>query len=653
MMRTTRHALIAVLLLAASVGARAGDAIEPASVELVANYHAASVYVRFAGDDNANATARLSVRAGDDKEYRPALALDRTRPTRFAGSVLNLQPDRPLAIRVTIEDPDGGGKVLAAEGRTRSDQFPHGGGRKIYVSPNGDDRGGGTMARPLATLQKAVDSAEPGDTIIILAALPPVETIVRRSGRADAYITITGPETPTPRTRGALSTSPSREELRNGPRREAGVVVRLSGAEPIPVKGAPGPDGLWRIDHPAPTGLVLHADGARLYRHQTLKDLADSAHGIKAGWHQDAKGGPFAVRPDRTDPALAKGLLVGKVNCLIRFDRCVYWRVSGLEFAAAGTGPYGRLVELDNAHHVVIEDCAFSAARTMVLIRGPAAEWNLVQRCRFSETSIFSWPWAASKGHDVEGAAVALAGGRGNVVRHNLVTGPFNGITASTWDDLENESLNRDLDIHDNALGSIADDPLEPEGACTNVRFWSNTTRTTLSGISLAPITVGPVYVVRDRYVDFTGTGVKLGAESRGPVHVYHTLIWAGRDGQNAVGASGSYGNLHLANCILRGTRYVVEDFQPHDRPCSFERCCFYTTDRERFVKWAGKVVGPDELAGEKTFRRIARVEPYVGNPALGAAKLSEKLIDAGVPVPGVNDGFRGAAPDIGPEETR
>ncbi|MBE3068608.1 MAG: hypothetical protein IMZ66_00060, partial [Planctomycetes bacterium] len=268
---------------------------------------------------------------------------------------------------------------------------------------------------------------------------------------------------------------------------------------------------------------------------------------------------------------------------------------------------------------------------------------------------IWDWPWKAVKGHDTEGSALSLSGEGGNVVRHNRVRGWFNGIDASTWGDLENEALNRDLDIHDNTFTEVADDPLEPEGACMNVRFWRNQTFDTLQGISLAPITVGPTYVVRDRYVHFKGGAVKVSVNSRGVVYLYHVLGHTNRPKGNAMGASGPWDNMHFRNTILRGTWYVVEDFKPHPLGCSFDYDCLYTTSDSRFVKWADRrYAGLADLPAAAGFgpHNLA-VEPYAAIAGDRPEGLAPALIDAGVVIPGINDDFKGKGPDIGPDEVR
>src|SRR4029453_6331400 len=71
------------------------------------------------GDDNRNATVEVSYRVSGQTAWIGGMPLLRmggerimrapyTVPDRFAGSILDLQPDTEYEIRLTMKDPDGG-----------------------------------------------------------------------------------------------------------------------------------------------------------------------------------------------------------------------------------------------------------------------------------------------------------------------------------------------------------------------------------------------------------------------------------------------------------------------------------------------------------------------------------------------------------------
>lgn len=631
---------MAALLCFAAVPARAADAVGPGRLEIVPNFNAASVYAHFTGDDNKNATIRMEYRAGGAKAFRPGHPLSRTGPGRFAGSIFWLKADEPLEVRVTFEDPDGladGAKnVLAVATRTRSDRFPAGTGKTYFVGPKGDDAAAGTREKPLKTIQHAADVAEPGDVIQLLDGAYFESVRVKRSGKPDAYITLQAAAAP----RDAAGRAPG---------------SRIIGHAPPEGRWERVGESLFCIDEKRGVG-TLTLDDRRAYHHGSLEELKGAEAVLVPGWWQDGKAGKLYFRTQTDKPPASGKMRLGVLQTGLVFEKAGYWIVEGLGFEVFGGDAYSRGVEALNSRNIVVRGCTFDTMWVGVWVRKAESRDCLIERCDFRDSGIWDWPWKAVKGHDTEGSAISFDGGPGNVARFNTIRGQFNGVGASTWGDLENETLNRDMDVHDNVFEEIGDDPMEPEGACMNVRFWNNTTRSTHQGISLAPITVGPTYVVRDRYCDFTGGAVKASVSSKGFVYIYHMTGWTDRPERAAMDPSGPWGNFHFRNCILRGTRYAIEDMRKHTAPSSFDYSCLFTNDTTRFAKWSDKRYPSlkDLVAAEPEFgKHLLAIEPYTGMKEGVPAGLNPALIDAGVVIPGINDDFKGKAPDIGAEEVR
>ena len=97
------------------------------------------------GDDNRNATVEVSYRVSGQAAWIAGMPLLRmggeqimrapyTVPDRFAGSILDLQPDTEYEVRLTMKDPDGvigngdperqGAHAGGAEGRDRRPHDP-------------------------------------------------------------------------------------------------------------------------------------------------------------------------------------------------------------------------------------------------------------------------------------------------------------------------------------------------------------------------------------------------------------------------------------------------------------------------------------------------------------------------------------------------
>jgi hypothetical protein len=105
-----------------------------------------------AGDDNRNASVQVNYRVAGGRDWKEALPLlrmggervfrqtehlDYTVPHRFAGSILDLEPDTEYEVRLAMQDPDGvqGQAVQTAKVRTRAEPKPATGGRVLHVYP--------------------------------------------------------------------------------------------------------------------------------------------------------------------------------------------------------------------------------------------------------------------------------------------------------------------------------------------------------------------------------------------------------------------------------------------------------------------------------------------------------------------------------------
>ena len=104
------------------------------------------------GDENRNATVDVTyrrsgeaawkqalplLRMGGERVFRAAEHLDYTVTDRFAGSILDLDPDTEYEVRLTMKDADGvnGAAVQTAKVRTRGEPKAAAGGRVLHVYP--------------------------------------------------------------------------------------------------------------------------------------------------------------------------------------------------------------------------------------------------------------------------------------------------------------------------------------------------------------------------------------------------------------------------------------------------------------------------------------------------------------------------------------
>jgi len=186
-----------------------------------------------------------------------------------------------------------------------------------------------------------------------------------------------------------------------------------------------------------------------------------------------------------------------------------------------------------------------------------------------------------------------------------------------------------------------------------------------LVGISIAPITVGPCYFIRNTVYNHHMTGVKLSSNSRGPCFLYHnnfvttvrkTDRYSERDSVNGISNSGPYHNLTFRNNIIQGTNYAFCDWRDEpptgldmDYDClmSTHPKHFFMIDQRRFANLA-------ELRKAKGLEtRGLNVNPRFVNIEAGDLRLrpDSPLIDKALVLPNINDDFVGRGPDIGAYE--
>src|SRR3990172_8832237 len=156
----------------------------------------------------------------------------------------------------------------------------------------------------------------------------------------------------------------------------------------------------------------------------------------------------------------------------------------------------------------------------------------------------------------MESSAIVLRGRSGAIVRGNDLHHYFNGIYTGSSGALENSALAFDADIYANRIHDIADDAFEPEGACINQRFRNNTVDASFVAVSLAPVTQGPVWVLRSSFANYSSRGIKWDKASDGIVLVYHNTFWTSFQNVTAMEMISPVHNAKLRNNIFQGNGY-------------------------------------------------------------------------------------------------
>jgi len=616
---------ILTLLALIPAAAAAQNNTVAGSLALYPTYEAVGVRLGYSGDANQNASARLEWRPQGSSTWKLGVAMTRISNARWAGSVLWLRPDTPYEVRAVITDPDGGASASGAT-RTRQEPAPAVTGRQWWVATQGSDGNAGTAAAPLATLQGAADRAQPGDEIRVKPGIYYQTLDTPRAGSAAAWIQL----------------------VADGP----GVIV--DGADPAYLAR-----GDWRAEGGGVFSLPYSAQAAnrlvvvdsleRLYKQASLGALQANANGVAQGFAIEA--GRLYVKLENGQSPLGRKLHVARANVGLHLDQ-PYWRVSGLQVRHFGMTSGGCGIQLAGARDCwVADNQVYNIGGRPIFLRLLAAD-NLVEKNHVRDPRIWTWPWAAVKAHEEEITGISNRGGRGNVIRRNTVQGTFNGIDVR--DGESDENVGADTDLYANTLSQMGDDAFETDVISgINVRIWKNRVDDVFVGMSIAPISQGPEYILYNTFTHYWRSAFKLSLGSTGHAWICHNTMTSARAPSAAVHPSGPFSNLHFRNNILVGTNRpaVNDDAGESQSGNDFEGDLIHVNSGALF-RWkntnyatlpALRFAIGFELGGRQG-------DPLFSAPGSGdySIRLGSPAIDAGIRLFGINDSYLGLAPDIG-----
>ncbi len=624
-----------LVALAAVSPARAQDGLSGFDVDLEPGLTTMSVVVSLQGDADGDAEAAVRYRVGTGGSWTDAHRGVRIAGGRLASALFGLPEAAMVEVEVTCTDPDGGaasGTAVTATTTTRAAPVLTAPTRTWVVDPAGDDGGAGDAGDPFATIAHAVSVAGAGEEILVR------DGVYREAVEIDGF---------------DGSSAPLWIHAEN----PLGAVLDGSDAAIWDDAGgdlwADAGDGVFTTAVAAEVGYVA-SDDAQLYHYESLADLLAESEGVHEGYWWDA--GTLHVRLHGDDDPDGHRMAVGVLDNAFGVWNSSGVIIEGFEIRYYGSSAYPKGVYLRSSSDCVVRDCEIHHVVTPVNIRPTDAHRNLVERCHIWDTGIADWPWDAVKGSFHEASGVSLCGGEGNVVRNNVIHDIFNGVYVGSFDNDWDESEAPFSDVHNNLLYDIPDDPLEPEGAVHQVKMFLNRIEESLQGISTAPVNVGPLWFHHNDVWRARSSGIKLNNTPVGPMLIYHNTFATDAADTNAIttGCSG-WSNVTLRNNIIVGTRYVIEDCYNPGSGNDWDNDLLYTTATDRFVKWANERYDTLAELRDGTGQEMAGLEgdPLLADPGGGDLTLTagSPAVDAGQPLPGINDGYDGAAPDLGATE--
>lgn len=358
--------------------------------------------------------------------------------------------------------------------------------------------------------------------------------------------------------------------------------------------------------------------------------------------------------------------------------------IRGLELKNARI--HSILIRAD-VHDVVIEDCRFtfwgrgggprsfgneggsdSAVFAEKGTSGIVIQHNLMENPRGASND-----WDTGHPNGPQGITLIDSKG-GNIIRYNEIRSTedhgFNdGFGGGSNYSFEGSPC-RDSDIYGNIISNTWDDAIESEGANMNVRIWGNYLHHTYQHVATAVTSKGPLYIFRNifglsrrTHLDpLGGSMIKLGERDPyigGRRYVFHNTslqpsgafsVFSSHPCTNVV----SRNNIFDCPGTLTGTREPAvpsdldhdlfngislvpgyERHAVHGKP-SYAHSYgleFYPAPTTTRIEWG---VTTTEHDGKKL--SVTDKVVTVPNP----------VIDAGIPIPNFNDGFKGKAPDLG-----
>ena len=288
--------------------------------------------------------------------------------------------------------------------------------------------------------------------------------------------------------------------------------------------------------------------------------------------------------------------------------------------------------------------------------------------------------WETGHPDGPQGITVIQSSG-GNVIRYNEIVstedhGYNDGIGGSdNFSFIGN--MNRDSDIYGNIIRNAFDDAIESEGGNKNVRIWGNYIHLFYNGIASASTSTGPLYIFRNiagesRQGHSNPTGgafLKTGERKEfggGRRYVFHNTVLQPR------GVVDAFSSAVNPNCITRNNIFDVPGRLATDNekePASDYDYDYFPGDpRGKSAKEEHAVKFGTTPAGTRLYISSYKLEFYLRSTInsikwgawpyeFGDRKVNitdpvfwikNPLIDSGAKIPGFNDNYLGAGPDLG-----
>lgn len=552
----TFPALFACTALLAGSAAAAENAIAPAKLLAEPTFENVGLELTYTGDANFNAAAKLQYRKAGEAAWRNGHPFARisdapmdpggkgARNPRFATSAMFLEEDTEYEVQAVVEDPDGvKAQLPPVKVRTLNSKVPTGGGKDLYADPKAAPGGDGSKAKPFASLADALNAGGPGDTVHFLPGVYHFTGNVecKASGSEKAYLylkaepgAVLTDADPAISGVGKLKAEAFKKDV------DGHTVYKadLKDVSRMMVRKKPGD---------ARSGYLLWkmaADSRGPYTGQTLDDmLQDIPHKNAFGSSLQAEDALYFVLPEGIDLAAAD-VQVARLNRSEILFTGHHVVVEGftIELSAAlrvqGRAPAGHFVfrRLDSysqrhhgstdtvvniGDHGLLEDSTFTLNAFWDWYSGPKARdgaWMEKFNNKFGD---IRGTWCQTKAGYNDSYTVNC--GAHSTLRYNTFVNHTNALHTRNPNSVQEH---RNIDIHHNLVLRAGDDAIEPEGPGVNLRIYENRVEVCLNGISDAPLSVGPAFIVRNVFFGYIQGAFKVRNGGAGATFYYHNACY-------------------------------------------------------------------------------------------------------------------------------
>jgi hypothetical protein len=615
------------------------------TLELYGTFHAMGVIATIpaGADGNSNSVASVDYRATGSADYAAGFPLTRVGATTFVGSLFWLTPGTSYDVRVRYSDADGAPLDTgwaSATARTRAELTIPAATRTLTVGPAGTGTAC-TTAAPCA-LSQAIGQAQAGDEVSLTAGTYyQGELTLSRSGTKDAPIVIRGAS-------------------------DAAHTI-LDGADPATFTWTSQGGGVYRTTVNRADPHLVAANSARLYPYADSASLTTLSASNTPGFY--ANGTAVSVHlAGGADPA-SVAMTVSRYNSAFTINGSFVY-VINLTLQNYGLAQYAKAIYIRDGSDNLVRGSRFVTNDLGIGLKG-AANRNVIEDNEFSDT-IAGWTWEDVKAEgNLETGGVRLyspVDGRGTIIRRNKFHNFFDGLGICPGD---SAAVSNETDFYDNESYDLGDDGVETDGWCVNVRLWGNKFHDSLSGISLAPVGGGPVYCLRNQIyltgagtsqAGYTGLPFKFnsGDGASGATYLFHNTVDAQRAGNDGfrIMSPGTWTTIYARNNVFAGTLHALENANSTE-PVDMDYDDLWRSGGDYLARWDG--------LAKPQLTTLAEYTAATGQEAHGISLApdfvapatpdftpspSSPLIDRGLYIPGINDGYRGSAPDLGAIES-